>query len=77
MGSVYFVLIDTKNTFELKKNISPVTQESADSAVKPFLYCTPSEAYEAMIDKLEDIELAALVDERADSDEIEMRLNDL
>jgi antitoxin StbD len=43
---------------------------------QPAFYCVPAEAYEAMIDKLEDIELAALVEERAEQPEIEVILDD-
>jgi antitoxin StbD len=43
---------------------------------QPAFYCVPAEAYEAMMDKLEDIELAALVEERAEQPEIEVILDD-
>lgn len=44
---------------------------------KPVFYCVPVKAYEAMIDKLEDIELAAIVTERGNDDEVEVTLSDL
>ena len=40
-------------------------------------YCIPAQAYELMMDKLEDIELAQIVMERKDSEEIEMNIDDL
>ncbi|QDF68579.1 type II toxin-antitoxin system Phd/YefM family antitoxin [Shewanella sp. SNU WT4] len=68
---------------ELKKNPMAVV-EGADGfpvAVlnrnQPAFYCVPAEAYELLMDKLEDIELAQLVRERQHSDEVEVSLNDL
>ncbi|WP_326492015.1 hypothetical protein [Vibrio maritimus] len=39
---------------------------------QPVFYCVPAEAYERLMDKLEDIELAQIVEERKRSDEIEV-----
>jgi len=43
----------------------------------PAFYCVPAEAWEALMDKLEDMELAALVREREHQAEIEINLDDL
>ncbi|MUK91901.1 antitoxin [Aliivibrio fischeri] len=44
---------------------------------KPVFYCVPAEQFEVMLDKLEDIELAQLVQSRKDQPEIEVDINDL
>ena len=44
---------------------------------QPAFYCVPAEAYEQMIDKLEDIELTQIVEARKDQPEIEVDINDL
>jgi antitoxin StbD len=44
---------------------------------QPAFYCVPAEAYEALMDKLEDMELAALVHARRDQDEVEVDIDDL
>lgn len=44
---------------------------------EPAFYCIPAKAYEALIDKLEDIELAALVELRQGQQEISVDWNDL
>ena len=40
-------------------------------------YCIPAKAYEALLDKLEDIELNAIADARKDQAEIEVNLDEL
>lgn len=44
---------------------------------QPAFYCIPADAYELLMDKLEDIELAQLVEERKEQPEIEVNINDL
>ena len=44
---------------------------------EPVFYAVPAEAYELLMDKLEDIELAAIVKERENQPEIEIDINDL
>ena len=44
---------------------------------EPVFYAVPAEAYEALMDKLEDIELAAMVKARLDQPEIEVSLDEL
>ncbi len=43
----------------------------------PVFYAVPAQAYELLLDRLEDMELAAIVKERANQPEIEVDINDL
>ena len=68
---------------ELKKNPMAVVEAGEGMPVvilngnQPVFYCVPAEAYEALINKLEDIELLALVDARRDQDEVEANVDSL
>ena len=68
---------------ELKKNPMAVVEAGEGLPVailngnQPVVYCVPAEAYEALINKLEDIELIALVDARRDQDEVEVSVDSL
>jgi antitoxin StbD len=68
---------------ELKKNPMAVVEAGEGLPVAilnrnhPVFYCVPAEASEALINKLEDIELIALVDARRDQDEIEASVGSL
>ena len=70
---------------ELKKNPSALLAQASGSPIavlnhnKPAAYLIPAETYEAMIDMLEDYELARLVEERrGDKDKaITVSLDDL
>ena len=44
---------------------------------EPAFYCVPAEAYEMMMDKLEDLELLALVKERENEESIQVKIDDL
>ncbi|CAB3971995.1 prevent-host-death family protein [Burkholderia cenocepacia] len=44
---------------------------------EPAFYCIPAKTWEAMVERLEDIEDNTLVDERANGKVINVRLNDL
>ena len=44
---------------------------------EPAFYCVPARAYEALMDKIEDLELNALADMRAHEKVIKVSLNDL
>ena len=73
----------TTSISELKKNPMAVVN-SADGFPVAVLnhnqlafYCVPAEAYEALMDKLEDVELAQLVAERVNDSEIEIDINEL
>jgi len=68
---------------ELKKNPMAIIEQSEGAPIailnrnQPVFYAVPAEAYEALMDKLEDIELAQIVNERLDQKEIEVSLNEL
>ena len=44
---------------------------------EPAFYCIPAKAYEALMDKLEDLELNAMADARAGQKEITVTLDEL
>lgn len=44
---------------------------------EPAFYCIPAKAYEALVDKLEDVELAAIVEARKSQPEIEVAWDEL
>lgn len=44
---------------------------------EPAFYCIPAKAYEALMDKLEDMELNAMADARAGQKEITVTLDEL
>jgi antitoxin StbD len=78
------ILADNSTSIsELKKNPMAVVEQGDGFPVavlnrnQPAFYCVPADAYEAMMDKLEDVELAALVNERQSQPEIEVSINDL
>lgn len=68
---------------ELKKNISRIIAEAEGAPVailnhnKPSAYLVPVETFESFMDKLDDYELARLVDERADEPLIKVTLDEL
>jgi antitoxin StbD len=68
---------------ELKKNPMAVVDKGDGFPVavlnrnKTVFYCVPSEAYEALMDKLEDIELAQIVKDRKGQKTIKVDINDL
>jgi len=43
----------------------------------PEFYCIPSESYEALLDKIEDLEMNALADSRAKQKRVAVNINDL
>lgn len=44
---------------------------------QPAFYCVPAKTYEALMERLEDIELNAIADARADQPEISVTLDEL
>jgi antitoxin StbD len=68
---------------ELKKNPMAVMEQGEGAPVailnrnEPVFYTVPAAAYEALMDKIEDFELAAIIRERLDDPEIEVTLNEL
>ncbi len=73
----------TTSISELKKNPMAVVEQGEGFPVavlnrnQPVFYCVPAEAYEALMDKLEDVELAAIVEARKDQEEISVALDEL
>ena len=81
---VHSVLADvTTSISELKKNPMAVVEQGEGFPVavlnrnKPAFYCVPAEAYEALMDKLEDVELAAIVEARKSQEEIAVAIDEL
>lgn len=68
---------------ELKKNPSAIIEHAEGFPVailnhnKPAAYLVPADAFEALMDKLEDVELAALVKQREKQREIKVSLDEL
>lgn len=44
---------------------------------EPAFYCVPARAYEAMMDRLEDLELNAIADARAGQKQVKVKLDEL
>ncbi|MDB9969988.1 type II toxin-antitoxin system Phd/YefM family antitoxin [Porticoccaceae bacterium] len=81
---VHLILSDsTTSISDLKKNPMAVVEQGQGFPVavlnrnQPVFYCVPAEAYELLMDKLEDMELSALVKARLDQPEIEVSIDDL
>lgn len=68
---------------ELKKNPSAVIEQAEGFPVailnhnKPAAYLVPAAAFEALLDKLEDVELATIVKQREGQAEVEISLDEL
>ena len=68
---------------DLKKNPMQVVAQGEGFPVAvlnrnhPAFYCVPAEAYEALMDKIEDLELHALADSRSKQERIPVNLDDL
>ncbi|ALO33923.1 antitoxin [Colwellia sp. MT41] len=84
MQTIRPILADNSTSIsELKKNPMAVVEQGDGFPVavlnrnQPVFYCVPAAAYELMMDKLEDIELALIVKERQNQPEIEVNINDL
>ncbi|MFI5015817.1 MAG: type II toxin-antitoxin system Phd/YefM family antitoxin [Hyphomicrobiales bacterium] len=73
----------TASVSELKRNPmrTVAAGEGAPVAIlnrnEPAFYCVPAKAYEAMMDRLEDIELNAIADARKDEPVVKVTLDDL
>ena len=73
----------TISVSELKKNpmAAVASAEGFPIAVlnrnQPAFYCVPAKAYEALMDKLEDMELAETVRQRMDEDSVKVLIDDL
>ena len=68
---------------ELKKNPMGTVASGEGAAIailnhnQPAFYCVPADTYEAMMERLEDIELNAIADSRADEAIVKVSINDL
>ena len=73
----------TASVSELKKNPMGTVASGEGFPVAilnrnaPAFYCVPAKAYEALMDKLEDMELNAIADSRAGQSVIKVKLDDL
>ena len=73
----------TASVSELKKNPMGTVAAGEGFPVailnhnEPAFYCIPAKAYEALMDKLEDVELNAIADARKDQAEIDVDLDEL
>jgi len=83
-GMTQLVLSDVAASItDLKRDPMGTVQAGAGGAVailnrnRPAFYCVPAAEYQAMLDRLEDLELNALADLRADSPELAVALDDL
>jgi len=67
---------------ELKKNPSAILEEAGDLVVailnhnKPAAYLVPAQTYEAFLEKLEDLDFAKIVKQRAHEPRIKVTLDD-
>jgi len=68
---------------DLKKNPMAVVSQGEGFPIavlnrnQPAFYCIPAESYEALLDKIEDLELNALADARAQQQRIPVDLDEL
>jgi antitoxin StbD len=73
----------TASVSELKKNPMGTVASGEGAAVailnrnETAFYCVPAKAYEALMDRLEDIELNAIADSRQDGPFVRVTLDDL
>ncbi len=73
----------TASISELKKNPMAAVDSGEGFPIavlnrnKPAFYCVPAEIYEAMLDRLDDQELIAIVKERSAEPSIRVDLNEL
>tara|TARA_R110000737_G_C14436133_1_gene460527 strand:- start:302 stop:556 length:255 start_codon:yes stop_codon:yes gene_type:complete len=84
MQTIRPILADNSTSIsELKKNPMSVVEQGGGFPVavlnrnQPAFYCVPAAAYELLMDKLEDIELAEIVNARQNQPEIEVDINEL
>jgi antitoxin StbD len=80
----HLILAETSaSVSELKKN--PMGTVAAGEGMpvailnrnEPAFYCVPAKAYEALMDRLEDLELNAIADSRKDQPIVKVKFDDL
>jgi antitoxin StbD len=73
----------TASITELKRNPMGTVEAGEGQPVailnrnEPAFYCVPAKVYEAMLDRLEDLELNAIADARAQQPEVAVTLDEL
>ena len=73
----------TASVSELKRNPMATLAAGEGGAVailnrnEPVFYCVPAKAFEAMMERLEDIELNSIADARRDEPIVKVKLDDL
>ena len=84
MSSIHPILAEAcVGISALKKNPMAVIEQASGSPVailnrnRPVFYAVPAAAWEAMLDKIDDLELAALVRKREGEAEVEVDINEL
>ena len=84
MVTTHSILADVSaGISELKKNPMAVVEQGDGAPVailnrnQPVFYAVPAKAFELLLDKLEDVELAVIVKARQDMPEIEVSLDEL
>lgn len=84
MSNVNLILADSSaSVSDLKKNPMAIVNGGEGFPVailnrnKPAFYCVPAEAWEILLDKLEDIELAKLANERMNDESFKVYLDEL
>ncbi len=84
MVTTHSILADVSaGISELKKNPMAVVEQGDGAPVailnrnQPVFYAVPAKAFELLLDKLEDVELAAIVKARQDMPEIQVSLDEL
>ena len=84
MASVHPILADVSaGISELKKNPMAVLKEANGETVailnrnQPVFYAVPTHIYEAMLDALDDLKLAAIVEERKNDQRVRVNIDDL
>ncbi len=84
MTITHLILADVSaGISELKKNPMAVIQQGEGAPVvilnrnEPVFYAVPAKTYELLLDKLGDMELAAVVEKRKNQPEFEVDINDI
>lgn len=84
MSNVNTILADSSaSVSDLKKNPMAIVNGGEGFPVailnrnKPAFYCVPAEAWEILLDKLEDIELAKLANERMNDKSFKVSVDEL
>jgi antitoxin StbD len=73
----------TVSITELRRNLGAIIEEAGDATIailnhnKPTAYLVPAEAFEALIDKLEDLELVELARQRQGGKTVKVSLDEL